>query len=159
MFLQILAVVGTVIGFVCITLSVAAGLYYSSEIIEENIEFTRRFLSRTILILSVLLVLLWLFDGFPWKLILFSLFSYYVYSLNLRQFPNVNLTGPIFISTCLLAILNHYIWFRHFSNPYIPPLQERLDPNYKMPHYASFAEIASFFGICIWLIPFALFIS
>lgn len=159
MFIQLIAVVGTILGFICSTLSVAAGLYYMSEIIEDNIEFTRRTLSICIKGLSAILILLWLFDDFSLKHVLFTLFSYYVYSLNLKHFPIVNIKGPIFIATCILAILNHYFWFRYFSNPYIPPLEDRLDPNFKMPHYPTFAEIASFFGICVWFVPFALFIS
>lgn len=130
-----------------------------SEIIEDNIEFTRRTLSGCIKGLSLILILLWFFDGFSWKLVLFTLFSYYVYNLNLRRFPVVNIKGPVFIATCILAILNHYFWFRYFSDPYIPPLEDRLDPEFKMPHYPTFAEIASFFGICVWFVPFALFIS
>ena len=30
---------------------------------------------------------------------------------------------------------------------------------YDQPDVPSFTEIASFFGICVWLIPFALFVS
>lgn len=159
MFIQILAVVGTVIGFIAVTLAVAAGLYYMSEIIEDNIEFTKRTLQRSIQVICVWLILMVIFDGFPWKLTIFSLLSYYIYSLNLKQFPNVNLTGPVFVLTCILALSNHYLWFRYFSNPYIPPLEERLAPGFKMPHYPTFTEIASFFGICVWFVPFALFIS
>lgn len=159
MILQLLAIVGTLVGFACITLSVASGLYYASEIIDDNIEFTRRFLSRTLKVLALIISLLWLFDGFPFWQSLLTLVSYYVYNLNLRTFPNVNLTGPIFIATCALALVNHYVWFRYFNNPYVPPIDQRLDPNFKMPHYPTFAEIASFFGICVWLVPFSLFIS
>lgn len=159
MFIQVLAVLGTVTGFIAITLSVAAGLYYFSEIIEENLQLTKRFLQKSIYIISSILVLLFLFDGFPFKLTLFTLFSYYIYSLNLKKFPNIELSNPIFILSCFLAFLNHYLWFNHFNNPYIPSIDERLSPDFKPPYYPSFTEIASFFGICIWLFPFALFIS
>jgi len=59
----------------------------------------------------------------------------------------------------VLAFLNHYLWFNHFNNPYIPTIGERLDPDFTIPYYPSFTEIAAFFGLCIWLFPFALFIS
>ncbi|GMM31066.1 Svp26 protein [Martiniozyma asiatica (nom. inval.)] len=159
MIIQALAVFGYVFGFISITLSIAAGLYYFSEIIEENIEFTRRALKRTILAVVIVIISLWIFDGFPFWLSLFSIFSHYVYHLNLRKFPQVEATNPIFIATCILALLNHYLWFRHFNNPYIPTIDERLSTDFKMPHYPSFAEVASFFGLCIWFTPFALFIS
>lgn len=159
MFIQVLAVLGAIGGFVGITLSVAAGLYYFSEVIEENTVLTKRALGWAIKGIAVVLVLLWLFDGFPLGLTIFTLGSYYVYYLNLRRFPNVELTNPVFIGSCLLALVNHYLWFTHFSNPYIPTIEERLNSNFKMPYYPSFTEVASFFGICIWLIPFSLFIS
>lgn len=159
MFIQVLAILGSLTGFVTITLSVAAGLYYFSEIIEENLQLTKRFLSKSILVISSILILLYLFDGFPFKLTLFTLFSNYVYNLNLRKFPNIQLSNPVFVASCLLAFLNHYLWFNHFNNPYIPTIDERLSPDFVPPYYPSFTEIASFFGICIWMFPFALFIS
>jgi hypothetical protein len=159
MLIQLLAVVGAIGGFVAITLSVAAGLYYFSEIIEENLQLTKRFLHRAIIAVSAVLALLVVSDGFPLKLTLFSLCSNYVYSRNLKKFPNIQLSDPTFLATCILAFINHYLWFNHFNNPYIPTIDERLNPDFKLPYYPSFTEIASFFGICVWMIPFALFIS
>lgn len=159
MFLQLLAIFGAIFGFVAITLAVAAGLYYFSELIEENSVLTKRALSIAIKAIAVLLALLWAFDGFPLVLTLFSIASCYVYYLNLRNFPNVQLSNPIFILSCLLALLNHYLWFQHFANPYVPSIEERLNSHFELPHYPSFTEVASFFGVCIWLIPFSLFIS
>lgn len=126
---------------------------------EEHTELTKRLLRRAILAISTTLVLLMIFDGLPVALTCLSLFTYYVYSWNLRTFPYINLTGSVFVSSCVLVILNHYLWFRHFSNPKIPTIEERLAPDYKPPHIPSFSEVASFFGICIWLVPFCLFIS
>ncbi|KAI0461393.1 hypothetical protein LJB42_001062 [Komagataella kurtzmanii] len=159
MILQLLSYVGIVSGFVSITLAIASGLYYLSELVEEYTEFTRRLIGRLIIaIVGVFLLLLFL-DGFPIKLSIFSLLTYYIYYKNLKTFPFIDLTGPVFVSSCILAVLNHYLWFQHFSNPYIPTIEERISPNYIPPHIPTFAEIASFFGICIWLVPFTLFIS
>jgi hypothetical protein len=59
-----------------------------------------------------------------------------------------------------LVILNHYLWFNHFShlsssatNPYGYPYSDEGSSN------PTFSEIASFFGLCVWLTPFALFVS
>jgi hypothetical protein len=58
----------------------------------------------------------------------------------------------------VLVLVNHYFWFRHFS-----AVQQhsysRLSNIYDQPDIPSFAEIASYFGICVWFIPFALFVS
>jgi len=55
--------------------------------------------------------------------------------------------------------VNHYVWFKHFSGH-----QERAYQNmssyYDTPSdIPTFTEIASYFGLCVWLIPFSLFVS
>ncbi|AET39888.1 Svp26p Ecym_5106 [Eremothecium cymbalariae DBVPG len=158
MFLQILAVLGAISGFVFITLSIASGLYYLSELVEEYSEPTRRLLSRAIYSLVGVYILLWIFDGFPFMLTCFSIGSYVVYYQNLRRFPFVSLTSPTFVCSCVLVFMNHYFWLRYFNNTDIS-LQSRVDPNYVPKRRATFVEVTSFFGICIWFIPFALFVS
>ncbi|KAI9306535.1 transmembrane adaptor Erv26-domain-containing protein, partial [Cunninghamella echinulata] len=65
-----------------------------------------------------------------------------VYSLNLRTFPFIQLTSLPFISSCVLVFVDHFIWFNYFTK-----------------YYRPFMDIASFFGVCVWLIPFTYFIS
>ena len=61
----------------------------------------------------------------------------------------------------MLVAINHYVWFKHFSTPpSLPPSSVRYNPNrYDRPDVPSFTDIASYFGICVWLVPFALFVS
>jgi hypothetical protein len=59
----------------------------------------------------------------------------------------------------VLVLVDHYVWFKHFSHH-----QERAYQNmasyYDTPDdVPSFTEIASYFGLCVWLVPFALFVS
>ncbi|RLV94531.1 Protein SVP26 [Spathaspora sp. JA1] len=159
MFLQLLSYVGTVVGFVFLVLSIASGLYYISELVEEHTEPTKRFLTKLIYGIIATFILLLIFDKFPIKLTLFSIFSYYVYLQNLKRFPYVELTSPIFLLSCILVIINHFLWFHHFHSPYIPPLEVRLRPNYQPPRIPEFAEVCSFFGLLVWFVPFALFVS
>lgn len=57
-----------------------------------------------------------------------------------------------------LVIANHYLWFRHFSAP--PPSSSYSSyPYSRDANIPSFTEIASYFGLCVWLVPFALFVS
>ncbi|KAI5954523.1 SVP26 [Candida jiufengensis] len=51
------------------------------------------------------------------------------------------------------------MWFNHFHNPTIPSLEQRLKPDYKPPRIPNFIEVCSFFGLMIWFVPFALFVS
>lgn len=159
MIVQLLAVLGAIFGFIAVTLAVAAGLYYFSELIEENASLARKTLTLTTKVVAALLVLLWLVDGFPLTLTLVTLATTGVHHLSARRFPKVELQDPLFLLSCALAVLNHYLWYQHFAHPYVPTIEQRLDYSYQMPYYPTFGEVAAFFGICIWLIPFALFIS
>ena len=42
----------------------------------------------------------------------------------------------------VLVLVDHFLWFSHFSS-----------------NYYRFSEVASFFGLCVWLVPFIYFIS
>lgn len=152
----------------------ASGLYYLSELVEEHTVIAKRLLTRLIYSIIGLQALLWLFDGLPFMLSVFSIGSHIVYLGNMRRFPAVKLTDPLFLASCgmrpatgapsqirvlikslVLVLLNHYVWFSHFSNLSVPPQQSIYDK----PNIPTFTEIASYFGICVWLVPFALFVS
>jgi hypothetical protein len=62
------------------------------------------------------------------------------------------------LTQSVLVLINHYFWFQHFSDTQ-QRSYSRLSSMYDQPNMPSFTEIASFFGICVWLIPFALFVS
>lgn len=159
MLLQVISVAGTVLGFLFLTLSIASGLYYISEIVEEHTQATKRFLTRAIYTIILIHLLLVLLDGFPVKKSIFAIASYFIYMQNLKTFPFISLTDPIFLLSALCVVLNHYFWFQFFNESSEIPPQFRFDPNYLPPRRASFAEVASFFGICVWFVPFALFVS
>ncbi|EXJ79056.1 hypothetical protein A1O3_08557 [Capronia epimyces CBS 606.96] len=161
--LPLLGYAGLVLGFGFLTLSIASGLYYLSELVEEHSVFSARLLKRLVYVVVAAQILLWLVDGFPWHLTLLGVASHAVYATNLRHFPIVKLSDPFFLSSCALVILNHWLWFRHFSAPVgykgAPPSSRRdwyLGQAYDQP---TFTEIASYFGLCVWLVPFALFVS
>ena len=159
MILQLLSYVGAIVGFVFLVLAIAAALYYISELVEEHLEPTKRLLTRLIYCVMGIFVLLVVVDRFPIMLTAFSIFSYWVYLINLSRFPYVELSSPVFLVSCVLVIANHFLWFSHFHNPYIPPIEERLKHDYIPPRIPLFMEVCSFFGLCVWFVPFALFVS
>lgn len=144
--LTALSFIGGVLAFVLITLSIASGLYYVSEFVEEHASFSKRCIRQAVFVVCGILVLS-LFDGLPWYLVLLSLGSHAVYFKNLDTFPVIELTSGRFISACVLVFVNHFCWFRAFGQMQ----QDRKQ--------VSFGQVASFFGICVWLVPFALFVS
>jgi len=72
-------------------------------------------------------------------------------------------------SNTVLVLLNHYFWFRQFSHPVHFPSSSpfhrtsRASPTTRFDAYfpvgPTFTEVASYFGICVWLVPFSLFVS
>nr|POE82702.1 protein svp26 [Quercus suber] len=100
-------------------------------------------------------------DRLPIALSALSIASHAVYYQNLRRFPVVKLTDPIFLLSCVLVLANHWLWFRHFSLPSYSGSRHgggryAWEARDNVP---TFTEIASFFGLGVWLVPFALFVS
>ncbi|EAS31785.3 uncharacterized protein CIMG_07264 [Coccidioides immitis RS] len=169
--LPLVGYLGVIVGFCFLTLAIASGLYYLSELVEEHTVLARRVLSRLIHTVIALHVLLWLIDGLPISLTFLSIVSHLVYASNLRRFPVVKLSDPLFILSCLLVGLNHWVWFRHFSDPATLQTKYSRSSSHSASfstggqHYGagsdlpSFTEIASYFGLCVWLVPFSLFVS
>ena len=147
---------GLLLGFLFLTLAIASGLYYLSEIVEEHTVIAKKILTRMIYAVIALQLLLAAVDRFPLGLSALSIISHVVYLQNLRRFPVVKLTDPIFLLSCALVVANHWLWFRHFS---VPPTSTPRYNFYDQQDVPSFTEIASFFGLTIWLVPFALFVG
>ncbi|KAF2015706.1 DUF396-domain-containing protein [Aaosphaeria arxii CBS 175.79] len=156
--LPFLGYVGVILGFAFLTLAIASGLYYLSELVEEHTVIAKRLLYQLIYGIIALQLLLLLIDGFPAGLSVLSIVSHLIYAQNLRRFPIVKLTDPLFLLSCGLVIANHYLWFRHFSAP-PPNTYSSSYPYARDANIPSFTEIASYFGLCVWLVPFALFVS
>jgi hypothetical protein len=109
-------------------------------------------------------VALWLFDSLPFHLILFGIGAHLVYLQNLGSlWPFISLTSVSFITSCVLVVADHFLWFYHFTHrmhearrhqtSYQRPYTPRVSPG------PTFTEVASFFGVCIWLVPLFLFLS
>ncbi|XP_009882398.1 PREDICTED: protein TEX261 [Charadrius vociferus] len=120
----------------------AAGLYYLAELIEEYTVVTRRIIKYMIWFSSAVLVGLYLFEHFPGFMVGVGLFTNLVYFGLLQTFPFIVLTSSNFILSCVLVIFNHYLAFQYFAE-----------------EYYLFSEVLAYFTFCLWLIPFAFFVS
>ncbi|KAI9208751.1 transmembrane adaptor Erv26 [Polychytrium aggregatum] len=141
-FLPILVYVGYVAFFISVAFSLGSGLYYLAEIVEEYSVQTKRIIRASIGVIIGFHVLLLAFDRLSWWKLVFSIGCHAWYSLMLRTFPSIPIVDPVFIISCVLAVADHFLWFWHFSSQYHP-----------------FAEVATFFGLCVWLVPFMFFVS
>ncbi|KAK0703287.1 transmembrane adaptor Erv26-domain-containing protein [Lasiosphaeria miniovina] len=150
--LLLVGYLGPVMGFYFLTVAIASGLYYLSELVEEHTVLAKRFLSRLIYSIMGLHLVLCVVDRFPFSLTLLSIVSHLVYLGNMRRFPYVKLSDPLgvlwlVLPQYFLVLLNHYD--RAYQN-----MASYYDTPSNIP---SFTQIASYFGICVWLVPFALF--
>ncbi|MCJ1399682.1 erv26 super protein [Xylographa trunciseda] len=191
--LPLIGYIGILLGFCFLTLAIASGLYYLSELVEEHTVTAKKLLTRLIYSVIVLQILLVAVDRFPLGLSALSIASHAVYLQNLRFFPTVRLADPVFILSCgelppplphpiphppsqqsprtpppltappgdpALVLLNHYLWFLHFSAPAsFPPTPSSPYAPAARALLPSFTEVAAYFFLLIWLVPFALFVS
>jgi hypothetical protein len=78
--------------------------------VEEHTVFTKKLLYRLIYGVIGLQVLLLVVDRFPLGLSALSVVSHIIYAQNLRRFPVVKLTDPLFLISCgTLMLLQNYI--------------------------------------------------
>jgi Transmembrane adaptor Erv26 len=75
-------------------------LYYLSELVEEHTVPAKKLLTRLIYVVIAVYVLLVVVDGFPFWLSFLGVVSHGVYAGNLRHFPTVKLSDPVFIVSC-----------------------------------------------------------
>uniref|UniRef100_A0A8I5U694 Protein TEX261 n=1 Tax=Pongo abelii TaxID=9601 RepID=A0A8I5U694_PONAB len=123
-------------------LHASAGLYYLAELIEEYTVATSRIIKYMIWFSTAVLIGLYVFERFPTSMIGVGLFTNLVYFGLLQTFPFIMLTSPNFILSCGLVVVNHYLAFQFFAEEYYP-----------------FSEVLAYFTFCLWIIPFAFFVS
>ncbi|KAI0638343.1 DUF396-domain-containing protein [Trametes polyzona] len=141
----------------------ASGLLWISEVIEEHSRTSKVIGQRSIYAIILLHVLLYFYDALPGKHILFSIFCHVIYLQNFTpSWPFISLTSPSFIGSCVLVVLDHFMWFFYFAR-ITQEARHRAHRSYRGPAMAhpvpNFGEIATFFGICVWLAPLFLFLS
>nr|XP_054766259.1 protein TEX261-like [Lytechinus pictus] len=122
--------------------SLAAGLYYMAELVEEYTVMAAKCIKWLHIGTAAIYIGLILFEDLPYSLTFVGLFSVFMYSLMLKNFPFIELTSPTFIISCVLVVVNHYFAFSYFSDVWHP-----------------FSEVLAYFTLCLWLVPFAFFVS
>ncbi|KAH9850743.1 DUF396-domain-containing protein [Lenzites betulinus] len=161
--LHLLSYVGGAAAFIFVTLSLASGLLWISEVIEEHSRTSKTIGQRCIYGIILLHILLYFYDALPLKHILFSIFCHVIYLQNFTpSWPFISLSSPSFIASCLFVVADHFMWFFYFAR-ITQEARHRAHRSYRGPAMAhpvpNFGEIATFFGLCVWLSPLFLFLS
>mgnify|MGYP005987340279 CR=1 FL=1 len=103
--LPLIGYAGAILGFCFLTLAIASGLYYLSELVEEHTVIAKRLLTQLIYTIIGVQTVLWLVDGFPFGATLLGIVSHVVYLGNMRRFPFVKLSDPLFLLSCSMYML------------------------------------------------------
>ncbi|RDB20112.1 Protein SVP26 [Hypsizygus marmoreus] len=157
--LYYISYVAVLAAFAFVTLSLASGLLYVSELIEEHSRLAKVYGQRGIYAIIALHVILYFSESLPFAQTAFSITCHLVYLQNFSvTWPIISLTSPSFIASCLFVISDHFLWFFYFARI---TQEARHHRTYRgpAPDVPGFTEIASFFGMCVWLAPLFLFLS
>ncbi|EAA13015.1 AGAP011456-PA [Anopheles gambiae str. PEST] len=141
-FLGLLSYVSLLVQICFVTVSIAAGLYYLAELVEEYTVIAKKVISWMVGVTACLYVIFIFTEHFSWTMVLCGLGAQALHGLILTDFPYVRFLSPAFIGAVGLLVGNHYLAFVYFQ------LQ-----------YHAFTEVLAYFTLCLWLVPFALFVS
>jgi len=141
-FLYLLSWVSTVVQICFVTLAIAAGLYYLAELVEEYTTMTVKIIRWMIVLVIATYICLFLFENVPTSLILCGLIAQVAHLALLSNFPFFSVSSPAFVMAVVMVLVNHYLAFSHFGEKYYP-----------------FSEVMAYFTVCMWLVPFAFFVS
>lgn len=133
-------------GAICL----ACGLYYLVELAEEYTRFTKRLIHNAILGELLLHFLLWAYERMWLVPNLVGIIAHISYLLLLRSFPFIDPMSPQFLMSCAMFVTSNVVWYRYFHG----------DPEF-FYHYqvGPLASLASFFFLCVWLVPLGFFVS
>ncbi|XP_023161642.2 protein TEX261 [Drosophila hydei] len=141
-FLFILSWISLAIQITFITLSIVAGLYYLAELAEEYTTPARRCILFMISFTIFVYLLLICFEDFPWTMMLCGLIAQGFHFSIMNNFPFIQLLSVPFIGSLAMLVVNHVFAFQYFTSVYVP-----------------FTQVLAYFTICMWMVPFALFVS
>ncbi|KAI0065845.1 DUF396-domain-containing protein [Artomyces pyxidatus] len=159
--LHLLSYAAAVVAFLFVTLSLASGLLWLSEVIEEHSRSAKSIGKRGIYAIIAIHVILYFSESLPLPGVIFGIFCHIVYLQNFSHtWPFISLTSLSFMASCVLVIIDHFIWFFHFARSANEARQPNRNfrgvPMHKGP---TFGDMATFFGLCVWLAPLFLFLS
>ena len=120
----------------------AAGLYYLAELVEEYTVVTKKIITWIVTGTILIYVVFFITENFSWAMLLCGLAAQIFHAIILSSFPFIRFDSLPFIGAVILLFVNHYFAFSHFQQ-----------------HYYQFSEVMAYFTLCLWLVPFALFVS
>lgn len=128
--------------------------------------FFRSCLLQTSLAIYICFIL---FEDFPLSMNASGIVAHLTHLFILNSFPVVVLNSPQFLLAIVMLVVNHYLAFSYFGNVYHPFSEVCFQWHYRflslcqtISHVSllcSFSQVIGYFTLCLWLVPFALFVS
>ncbi|XP_055917776.1 protein TEX261 [Eupeodes corollae] len=137
-----LSYVSFVLQICFVTVAIAAGLYYLAELVEEYSVVAKKIISGMIAATSLLYISFIFFENLPWTMLLCGLGAQLFHFCIMKNFPCINFLSMSFCGAIIFLIINHFLAFQYFTTNFYP-----------------FSEVLAYFILCLWLVPFALFVS
>lgn len=107
-----------------------------------------------------------LLEDFPKSMLLLGLCTQIVHLSLLRTFPVLVLLSPSSLLAVILLIANHYLAFSYFGSEFhefSEVIQKKRNKRKFLSNFFAkfvyFFQVMAYFTICLWLIPFAFFVS
>lgn len=102
-------------------------------------------------------------DSLPFHKLAFSILCHVIYLQNFsNSWPVIPLSSPSFVASCILVVVDHFMWFFYFARVTHEERQmarKAYRGGGSVVKAPSFGDMATFFGICVWLTPLFLFLS
>jgi len=149
--LTLTAYIGGYIFLCFVAGSLATGLYYLAELVEEYSKLTAKVLKHTIQGVALTHVLVYMLDGTPLKCLLVSLAACAAHSLMLKPFPYISLTSFEFIASFALTLVQTWLWIGYF--------REGFHIDSRTYGYYTTEMVMGFFLVMVWLVPFGFLMS
>jgi hypothetical protein len=133
------------VGLAFVALCLATGLYYLAELAEEYTITTKKVINSIVISISIIHVLLLIFERFPFWITLFGLFTHLVYYQFLKEFPFFQILSFTFFLSCACFLFSHVFWYWHFTD--------------HLSHSFDFYQLLGFFFSCVWITPLLFFVT
>lgn len=120
----------------------AAALYYIAELVEEYSTMAKKTISWMILFVIFVYVIFIFCEDLSWTMIICGLLAQGMHGAIMNNFPFIDFLSVPFVGSIVMLLINHFLAFKYFTEN----------------HY-EFSEVLAYFTLCMWLVPFALFVS
>lgn len=122
----------------------------------------KKVITLLIALTTSIYVLFIFFDRLPWSMVICGLAAQLAHGLIMSNFPYVQFVSIPFAGAVCMLVVNHWLAFSYFSQNWyqFSEVSSRyfMENDFDNPFYIL-PQILSYFTLCLWLVPFALFVS